>query len=148
MWHRGPDGVLVRGEVERTVQCEARFEFYIPREPHKCDFVLMVCRDPHSHPNPPPSRTPKSILNIFNQLLLRLDWKLADATPRRILLDTAFMTGLRDALGWPGIHDPTLADLHPSLGNHDHAWRYIHKQRSQLFPHGTGIQGVDFISSY
>ena len=105
--------------------------------------MLLVCRNPHSHTDPLPSKTPQAIINIFNSLLQKLDWKLADATPRRILLDSAFMTGLRQVLGWMGLQDPTLADLHPSLGNADHAARLINNVRHQYYPHGTGLTGMD-----
>ncbi|KIJ23167.1 hypothetical protein M422DRAFT_276315 [Sphaerobolus stellatus SS14] len=102
----------------------------------------MVCRNPHSHPDPRATRTPKAIEELFNSLLDTLGWKLADATPRKIILDAAFMTGLRKILGWHGLQDPSLSDLHPSLGNFDHTARLINKLRLEQFPDGTGFQGI------
>jgi len=101
----------------------------------------MICRGNHSHTNPRPTRTPKSIEKTFLSLLDTLGWTLADATPRRIILDRAFMSGLRGVLNWNGIQDPSLSDLHPSLGNSDHAARLINKLRFDRFPDGTGFDG-------
>jgi hypothetical protein len=74
--------------------------------------------------------------------LLDLDWKLADATPRKLMIDSGFMAGLRRALGWNKPFDPPLAALHPSLGNLDHVRRYIDELRGVLFPSGTGFEGA------
>jgi hypothetical protein len=75
-------------------------------------------------------------------LLLDLDWKLADATPRKLMLDSGFISGLRRSLGWTKPFDPPLAALHPSLGNLDHIRRYIDGLRKVLFPDGTGFEGL------
>jgi hypothetical protein len=80
-------------------------------------------------------------LNIFRSLLKGLDWKLADATPRKIMVDSGFMRGLRQYLEWMKPFDPSLGDLHPSLANMDHARRYINELRTELFPKGTGFEG-------
>lgn len=103
--------------------------------------MVVVSRNPHSHPPPLPVKTPPILVSVFNSLLRILDWKLADATPRRIVLDSAFIAGLRKHLGWTGIRDPVLSDLHPSLGNADHVRRYINKLREEYFPDGTGLAG-------
>jgi hypothetical protein len=73
-----------------------------------------------------------------------MKWKLADATPRRIYLDTAFMEGLHQALDWnfPVGRDATLQDLHPSLANLDHVRRLINTLRSMMYPSGTGFEGM------
>jgi len=81
-------------------------------------------------------------VKIFFSLLIRLDWSLALATPRRIVLDAAFISGLRSVLGWEEVIDPTLSDLHPSLGNFDHTKRLINVLRSEKYPHGTGFEGM------
>jgi hypothetical protein len=71
-----------------------------------------------------------------------LDWKLADATPRKLVLDSGFMNSFRHALGWNKPFDPPLSALHPSLGNLDHVRRYIDELRHDLFPDGTGFEGL------
>ncbi|KAF8590817.1 hypothetical protein K439DRAFT_1657169 [Ramaria rubella] len=142
IWHRTADGTLTRGLLSRTESCPARFEFYYPYNLDRCPAILLVCHNPHSHADPFPAQTPQAVMDIFNNLLAHLDWKLADASPRRILLDSSFMAGLRRVLGWEGLCDPTLSDLHPSLGNSDHTARLINKLRYQHYPHGTGFEGA------
>lgn len=90
-----------------------------------------------------PVKTPPPILHCFESLLLNLEWKLVDATPRRIMLDFGFMNGLRRVLGWSlsWDHDPTLQDLHPSLGNLDLVWQRINVLHNTRFPDGTGFDG-------
>ncbi|KAF8576274.1 hypothetical protein K439DRAFT_1367727 [Ramaria rubella] len=137
-WHRDSHGILTRGIMVHTKKCPAVFEFYYPYNLNSCPYVLLVCQNPHSHVNPKPSKTPQAVLDVFNSLLEDLGWKLADATPRRIILDSAFVNGLRRALGWVELCDPTLGDLHPSLSNTDHAARMINKLRDllQLWTYG------------
>ncbi|KAF8583905.1 hypothetical protein K439DRAFT_1617115 [Ramaria rubella] len=142
MWHRTADGILMHGTLNRTESCPARFELYYPYNLDRCPNVLLVCRNPHSHADPFPANTPQTVVNIFTDLLTHLDWKLANATPRRILLDSLFMAGLRQVLGWVALHDPILSDFHPSLGNFDHTARLINKLRYQCYPHGTGFEGA------
>ncbi|KAF8576790.1 hypothetical protein K439DRAFT_1622602 [Ramaria rubella] len=146
-WHRDSTGMLTRGIMDRTEKCPAVFEFYYPYDLNACPYVLLVYRNAHSHGNPKPSKTPQAILNVFNSLLERLDWKLVDATLRRIILDLAFINGLRSALGWVDLHDPTLRDLHPSLSNSDHTAWMINKLRHSHYPQGTGLEGAYHILS-
>ncbi|KAF8573740.1 hypothetical protein K439DRAFT_1624842 [Ramaria rubella] len=96
--------------------------------------------------NPKLSKTPQAVLDVFNLLLEDLAWKLADATPWRIILDSAFVNGLHHALGWVDLCDPTLGDLHPSLSNADHTAQMINKLRDNHYPHGTGLEGKELHS--
>ncbi|KIJ38133.1 hypothetical protein M422DRAFT_259286 [Sphaerobolus stellatus SS14] len=141
-FHRTADGILKRGQLVQSEPCSARFEIYYPNDTSLNPWIAMVCRNPHSHSDPRATRTPRAIEELFNSLLNTLGWKLADATPRKIILDAAFMTRLRNILGWAGLRDPSLSDLHPSLGNFDHTARLINKLRLEQFPHGTGFQGI------
>lgn len=68
---------------------------------------------------------------------------MADATPRKIVIDSGFMDGLRRHLGWNHILDPSLSDLHPSLGNLDHVRRLIDDIKRTEFPKGTGFEGLN-----
>ena len=71
-----------------------------------------------------------------------MEWRLADATPQRIMLDSGFMRGLKQALGWSSMQSsPALSDLHPSLANLDHVRQLINKLRSKRYPNGTGFKG-------
>lgn len=124
-------------------QCNTRFDIYTPNDITACPKVVIVCRGgPHSHPEPSPIKIPPQLLDILESLLLDLDWKLGDATPRKIVLDSRFMQGLRKHLGWSQLRDPSLSDLHPSLGNMDHVRRYINKMRDHFFPSGTRFEGM------
>ncbi|KAJ7920959.1 hypothetical protein B0H13DRAFT_2230669 [Mycena leptocephala] len=109
--------------------------------------VVVICRNPHSHPNPHTVKTPPPLLEVFRTLLLDLDWKLADATPRKLMLDSGFMSGFRRALGWSRPFDPPLDALHASLGNLDHIRRYIDELRHVLFPEGTGFEGAQLLAA-
>jgi len=142
-WHRGPDGILTRGTLTREEHCPCCFEIYYPYDLEKCPKILLVSCSLHSHPDPPPSKTPKPIIQVFHSLLESLSWWLADATPRRILLDSAFMNSLQSILSWPkdSVRDPTLADLHPSLANIDLTEHLINALRDEHYPDGTGFEG-------
>lgn len=146
-WHRFPDGSLDRGELHRDNtgegSCNAAFDIYVPKvfSDQERGQILIVCRNPHSHPDPAPVKTPSVYKSIFKNMLSSLTWKLADATPRGILLDSGLMSELRAKLGWNDVRDPSLADLHPSLGNADHVKRIILDLRNTYFPSGTGFAG-------
>lgn len=141
-WHRYPSGMLERGELRRNRKCNVTFEIYTPNVISDAQSqVLIVCRNAHTHPLPAPTKTPPIYKSILHKLLLDLKWKLADATPRRALLDTGFMASLRSQLGWPHDRNPVLSDLHPSLANDDHVKRIILDLRDTHFPSGTGFEG-------
>jgi hypothetical protein len=101
----------------------------------------MVCINSHSHPDPFPTRTPNAVKDILEGLLLKLGWRLADATPRRLHIEASFLGGLRRVLNCSEFREPTLSDLHPSLGNWDHIGRLINNLRHVLYPAGTGFEG-------
>ncbi|KAJ7493180.1 hypothetical protein B0H11DRAFT_2277283 [Mycena galericulata] len=145
-WHRSSSGKLNRGILERWKHnCTSTFNIYTPDDLEDCPFVLIICQNPHSHPPPSPVKTPPPLLQIFRSLLLDLDWKLADATPRKIVVESGFMFGLRQHLGWNRPSDPPLSELHPSLGNLDHVRRYIDALRKLLYPEGTGLEGAELL---
>ncbi|KAG1727710.1 hypothetical protein EDB19DRAFT_1857471 [Suillus lakei] len=148
-WHRDIDGSLRQGVLQKWVhKCQTTYVIYVPNDLQDCPRVLVISRNPHSHPPPMPVKTPPPILRCFESLLLHLEWKLADATPHRIMLDSGFMDGLRRVLGWSlsWDHDPTLQDLHPSLGNLDLVRRRINVLRNTHFPDGTGFDGAKLLA--
>ncbi|KAG2346777.1 hypothetical protein BDR05DRAFT_997176 [Suillus weaverae] len=121
--HRQADGKLKQGVLRKwTHNCTAKFNIYVPHDLIACPCIIVLCSNPHSHPPPAPVKMPTPLVDIFHELLVLMKWKLADATPRRIYLDTAFIQGLHEVLGWdfPDGRDATLQDLHPSLANLDH----------------------------
>ncbi|KIJ37987.1 hypothetical protein M422DRAFT_259373 [Sphaerobolus stellatus SS14] len=141
-FHRDSTGVLLRGHLSQYTNCKAHLAFYLPNDLAACPYVAVVSHGPHSHENPRPLKTPATIKKLFLLLLESLGWGLADATPRKILLDAGFMTGLRKVLNWEGSTNPVLSDLHPSLGNLDHCKRLINGLRSKKYPYGTGINAT------
>jgi hypothetical protein len=118
-----------------------KFEFYYPHDYVACPYILLICRNTHNHAPPRPTKTPEYARRILQKLLCGLGWRLADATPRRLNIDSAFIGGLREVLEWDQLREPTLGDLHPSLGNADHAARLIDEARNETFPHGSGFEG-------
>ncbi|KAJ7816218.1 hypothetical protein B0H14DRAFT_2374732, partial [Mycena olivaceomarginata] len=42
---------------------------------------------------------------------------------------------------FPRLPNPTLLDLHSSLGNRDHIRAYILQAQNSIFPEGTGWEG-------
>lgn len=144
-WHRRvEDSVnkLHRGTLLQSEKCTTVYDIYVPDNLWECPRVLVVSTNPHNHPPPFPINTPPRLEDCLNALLLHLDWKLADATPRRLALDSGFIQDLRHALAWTHPErDPSPHDLHPSLGNLDHLRRLISELRKSHFPHGTGFHG-------
>lgn len=112
-----------------------------PYDLRRCPQVVVLCQGNHSHPPPSPIKTPAPLHDLLQSILLELGWKLADATPRKILLDSGFMNTLKRVLAWDSSFDPSLADLHPSLGNADHLQRYISVLHLAQFPSGTDFKG-------
>ncbi|KAJ8457091.1 hypothetical protein ONZ45_g18455 [Pleurotus djamor] len=145
-WHRDTKGILQRGELQSVAgDCPTKFLIFTPTNLIRCPRILVICLNPHSHAPPLPYKTPENVMAVFHALLLSLDWQLADATPRKIILNSGFMLGLRQCLRWTSPVDPTLADLHPSLGNLDRIRRCISLLQNDFFPMGTGFEGAKLI---
>lgn len=142
-FHRLPNGELRRGSLVVAQHCDARCDIYTPIESQRssCPYVMAVCSGPHNHPDPVASKTPRPMRALFNNMLHDLDWQLADATPRRLMLNGSFMQRLKAELRWDDKRLPTLAHLHPSLGNHDHVAYLINCLRKAEYPDGTGFEG-------
>ncbi|KAJ7649214.1 hypothetical protein B0H17DRAFT_1270949 [Mycena rosella] len=146
-WHR-TSGKLARGVLQRSKgNCTTTFNIYTPYDLFDCPYVVVTCRNPHSHSLPPSVKTPPPLLEVFRSLLIELEWKLADATPRKLMIDSGFMGSLSRALGWNKPFDPPLAALHPSFGNLDHVRRYIDELRHVLFPSATGFEGAELLAA-
>ncbi|GJJ11594.1 hypothetical protein Clacol_005829 [Clathrus columnatus] len=142
MWHQDAHGILQRGTMVSINDCKSHVEIYEPNNLNDCPYVLIVCRNPHTHLQPTCTKTPATIHKIFNLLLEPLEWQLADATSHHILLDNMFIYGLRKLLRWSDFHDPGLGNLHPSLVNYDHSQRLINELHNKRYPKGTGLEGA------
>ncbi|KAF8516406.1 hypothetical protein BU17DRAFT_67419 [Hysterangium stoloniferum] len=64
---------------------------------------------------------------------------------KELCLKKPYGTEMQMVLGWTGITDPALGDLHPSLANADHAARLIDNLRYLHYPHGTGFEGAKHV---
>ncbi|KAG9308842.1 hypothetical protein JVU11DRAFT_11472 [Chiua virens] len=122
-WHRDENNTLQRGAlIQSAVKCPTTS---------------------HNHPPPLLIKTPPQIASCLESLLLCLEWKLADATPWRLVLDSGFIYSLHHALAWTSHErDPSPHDLHPSLGNLDHLRWFINVLQTSKFPQGTGFYGA------
>jgi len=143
---------LKRGVMQKWASgCSATFQIFVPHDITACSRIVILCRNPHSHPPPVPGKTPPALKGIFFDLLSLLKWKLADTTPCRIFLDTAFIEGLQQALSWDPVHygrNVTLPDLHPSFANLDHMRRLINTMRKDYYPRGTGYDGMYYFTHF
>lgn len=142
-WHRYPNGELRRGTLVASQKCSVKFTIFTPKpkDRQQCPYVVITSTNPHNHPPPVRSKLPLLHRDALTSTLLKLDWRLAYATPRKVLQDSAFISNLSSLLGWKQPVSPVLSDLHPSLGNHDKARQLISHLRKSLFPGGTDWGG-------
>ncbi|KZV84152.1 hypothetical protein EXIGLDRAFT_776848 [Exidia glandulosa HHB12029] len=144
-WHRVRGGNLRPYAMVPASNCTSSSRIFTPYNLAACPFVVALCSGAHSHPDPPPTQTPTVIREFFCSLLRDLDWQIISATPRRLMLNMRFIQQLRVALAWQHRHHPILADIHPSLGNADHAAYFIDQVRCAEFPHGTSFNGIQHL---
>ncbi|KAF8189164.1 hypothetical protein K438DRAFT_1936105 [Mycena galopus ATCC 62051] len=139
--HRDDLGRLIQLPM-CTLPCNTKFTLYEPLEQfrHACPYVLLVSKGDHPHPIPLPTKTPPEIKDDLLEVLKSLDGDLADLTPRRFLRHPILQAYLRQK--FPQLPNPTLSDLHSSLANREHLRVYIKTAKVDLFPRGTGWDGV------
>lgn len=144
--HRLSNGTLARVPYSRREGCTARFYSYVPESPEDfthSPYAVLICENPHNHPDPSPISTPPPFESVLNGLLHEQGWQIANATPRRLATNQKFLAGLRTQLAEPPLdREPILADLHPSFANADHTRVYIDKVRLAHYPHGTDFEGA------
>ncbi|KAG8922194.1 hypothetical protein FRC02_012077 [Tulasnella sp. 418] len=143
-WHRDKDGQLRRGRLINQTEnkCTAKFSHFIPYDLEHHPFTVLIATNPHSHPPPKRSKVPRIYADIFWSMLSNEKWKIADATPRRLHQSASFVQSLRATLLWEDLRNPTLSELHPSLGN-DHRVAYLIGCMKKIqFPHGTDWKGM------
>ncbi|KAJ7257624.1 hypothetical protein C8J57DRAFT_1074290 [Mycena rebaudengoi] len=142
--HRNEDGDLVILEMQR-LGCRSKFRIFEPVEEcrEECPWILVVCHGAHPHPIPLPTKTPPGVRTEILELLKLLNHDLPDLTPRRFLRHPTTDAFLHKRL--PGLKNPTLLDLHSSLGNRDHIRAYILQAQESSFPKGTGWDGLQYM---
>ncbi|KAL0567432.1 hypothetical protein V5O48_014558 [Marasmius crinis-equi] len=138
--HRNAQGDLLMAELQH-LPCKSKFITYQPHKEYRqsCCKILIVCKGPHTHPIPIPSKTPTSIREDLHRFFLNMK-DLANLTTRRLLRNEAARMYLETKL--PHIAKPTFLDLHPSLNNRGHIQCMINYAQSKRYPNGTGWEGV------
>ncbi|PPQ84978.1 hypothetical protein CVT25_010531 [Psilocybe cyanescens] len=130
------------------LECKVKVHVYepLPEYRHSCPWTLVVCRGIHTHPIPIPQKTPPSIRAEVVKLLKSLDNDLADLTPRRFIRHPITKSYLISR--FPSVILPSLSSLHISLANRSHLKYYIDEVKQELFPAGTGWEGICHLKDY
>lgn len=123
------------------LECQCRYHIYEPLEDyrHRCPYILIVSKGPHTHPVPLPTKTPVSVRNQLFNLLESLAEDLPNITPRRFIRHPTVKNFLSSK--FPNLSCPTLSDWHVSLANKGHLKAYILQAKETHFPLGTGWAG-------
>lgn len=124
------------------LECKVKVHVYepLPEYCHSCPWTLVVCRGIHTHPIPILQKTPPSIRAEVVKLLKSLDNDLADLTPWRFIRHPITKSYLISC--FPSVILPSLSSLHISLANRSHLKYYIDEVKQELFPAGTGWEGM------
>ena len=142
-WHHFSDSSLAPGLLLPWVmKCKAMYIPYLYTRWPKC--MTSCC---HHLLKPSLSHTtsaghPPPLVANLHQLLCNMSWCLADATPQCVMLDSRFVHGLWNLLGWESNQSLSLSDLHPSLENLDHLQCLINTVHCMEFLHKTGFEDM------
>lgn len=52
--------------------CNVQFRLFRPKDLSRCPYIIWTSHGIHSHPPPPPSRTPTELVNGLLQLIHRI----------------------------------------------------------------------------
>ena len=142
MEHRDPDNSLLTPQEMVSLPCQCKFRVYEPWPEFRpvCPYVLLICSGAHTHPIPLPTRTPPHIRQQIFTVFEKIGYEIADITPRRFLRHPIVRNTLQQLL--PHLPNPALCDLHISLANRDHIKSYIRSAKNEMFPLGTGWEGM------
>ncbi|KAF8990580.1 hypothetical protein BDQ17DRAFT_1433679 [Cyathus striatus] len=112
--HRADSGELRQGILRTMSKCLVQFSIYTPNDLDTCPFIVIISRNLHNHARPLAVKTPPAIKDVFCSMLVDLDWKLADTTPRKLAVDAGFTKSLRQYLNWELMVDPRFLNCtHP-----------------------------------
>ncbi|UZO20703.1 uncharacterized protein OCT59_013122 [Rhizophagus irregularis] len=98
-----------------------------------CPYIVMVVKNTHSHPPPPPHRTPNHLQQDLKSLIENSNDLLIDSTSRRLISGPL----IKAVFG-----ETVLADVHASMNNIDKLCNIIMREQKLLHPYGQGIMGV------
>ena len=133
--------ILIEPEM-MCLSCDVKFRIFEPLLAYckSCPYVLVISHGAHPHPIPLPNRTPPVLRSEIQRILGTLKDDLADLTPRRFLQHPILKAYLCSQ--FPEIPAPTLCHLHVSLANRSHLRSYINVAKQEIFPAGTGWEGM------
>jgi hypothetical protein len=66
-------------------KCNVIFHRYEPLDLESCPYIVMVVKNTHSHPPPPPHRTPCHLQDDLKKIIENSNNLLNDTTPRKLI---------------------------------------------------------------
>lgn len=127
------------------MHCAVKYNIYEPLVEYRsgCPWIFVMYSGEHTHPVPFQLKTPSRLRNDVFDLLHSMHEDLVDLTPRGLLRHASVRRYVSSKL--PDNSNATLADVHVSLANRAHLGMYIRQAKAQLYPHGSGWQGMFFL---
>ncbi|GBC31766.2 uncharacterized protein OCT59_013015 [Rhizophagus irregularis] len=113
--------------------CNVIFHKYEPLDLESCPYIVMVVKNTHSHPPPPPHRIPVHLQENVKNLIKNSNDLLNDTTPRKLISGPLIKAVFGEIV---------LSDIHASMNNIDKLRNIVMKEQRLLHPHGQGIMGV------
>ncbi|OCK85458.1 hypothetical protein K432DRAFT_33984 [Lepidopterella palustris CBS 459.81] len=130
----GIDHVQGQGKLE-YYRCSVTFNLFRPTDPIATPYIIFTSHGVHSHPPPPPTKTPEQLLTSLLGVI-------------RSISDPSLT--LNSLLKNPALHQfcqqynrRSLIEIHQSLANSDKISSLIRKQRILDYPDGQSITGVE-----
>ncbi|CAG8682156.1 30803_t:CDS:2, partial [Racocetra persica] len=123
-------GVIQKPDLQYPVQ----FWHYIPKNLEEYPFIIILSRGIHNHPAPPPTKTPKSILNDLKDIIYNKD--ILDLTAHRLLNQPILILYLKEV---------PLPQLHLFLNNLSKIDALIASKKCAEHPYLQNIYGVAYL---
>ncbi|CAB4481210.1 unnamed protein product [Rhizophagus irregularis] len=125
---------IIDGKVELLplvkTGCNVIFHKYEPLDLESCPYIVMVVKNTHSHPPPPPHRTPNHLQQDLKSLIENSNDLLIDSTSRRLISGPL----IKAVFG-----ETVLADVHASMNNIDKLRNIIMREQKLLHPYGQAF---------
>ncbi|KAF1970941.1 hypothetical protein BU23DRAFT_570211 [Bimuria novae-zelandiae CBS 107.79] len=124
-----------KGKLVRVL-CGVTFNIIIPFDLQECPYYLFTSHGIHSHPPPPPTKTPEALTQEIVALIRRAnDPSLTVAT----FLKSSFLDEFCQKH-----NKSTFIQVHQSLSNLDRLRQTIYREKLIMFPAGQDMAGVQF----
>ncbi|CAB4396483.1 unnamed protein product [Rhizophagus irregularis] len=132
--HQYTNGGMEEGKIIKK-GCNVIFYKLIPYDLEKTPYVILVSKGIHTHPPPPPERTPQEVTYKLKVMIETAHEDLIDISPRKLissnLIKATFGTDY-------------LSQVHASLNDIDKLRRLISKVQKEHNPYGQGILGLTY----